>query len=175
MILILFHASYYLTAVIQLLVGALGMCFPFGILGVYLPFYSIELGQDETELLTTHLARMCQVTAFFTGILFLLLRHESIFVRGTLVLVTNAATVVYSIGEIALDAQRADRLGIDITKPEDYSRPIQFLIGCLDGGSFGTLVVSALFCCVASVALVLVGVIGAEQNILESGSKNKKQ
>lgn len=150
------NVSYYITGIIQLLVGALGMCFPFGILGVYIPFYSMDdLGRDETELMTLHLARMCQVTSFFTGILFILLRHQSMSVRATLVMVTNTCAMMYSIGEMTIDAARADRLGIDISTPEKYSRSIQFLIGCLDGGSMGTLVLSSLFCLVAIIALLL--------------------
>ncbi|CAB9498669.1 expressed unknown protein [Seminavis robusta] len=137
---IVFTVVYYIIGAINLLTGALGMISPFGILGDFTLFYSDALGVDETELLTVHLARMCQTLAFGMGLLFVLLRGESQRVRAILLAVNSITAIWYSLGEILFDAPRAQRLGLDWPAPEkvqQYSRPIQFLIGALDGGSAG--------------------------------------
>mmetsp|Transcript_15211 Transcript_15211/g.23819 ORF Transcript_15211/g.23819 Transcript_15211/m.23819 type:complete len:164 (-) Transcript_15211:53-544(-) len=152
---LLLSLAYYLTFIIHLCVGFLGMCYPFGILGDYTPFYSPQLGIDITELMTVHLARMCQVNSFFIGLLFFMLRNESKKVRSLLVLSVNLAAVVFSLGEMYLDAPRAVRLGIDITPSPTATRSVQFLVGCLDGGSFGTLVLSTFFVTIALTTLAM--------------------
>ena len=157
---LIFNVGYYLIGTIQLVAGAVGMVYPFGILGDFTIFYSDDFASPTarsndpntaaafTELMTLHLCRMCQVTAFFQGILFLVLRTESHTVRSKILSLSSLATIVYSLGEVYIDTPRAKRLGIDIyaetTPIEDYSRSIQFLLGCLNGGSLSTLILATV-------------------------------
>lgn len=150
----LLTAAYSLFGLLHFAVGLLGMCFPFGVLGDYTPFYSSTLGINETELMTIHLCRMCQVTSFCLGCLFLALRNESTRIRALLLGSVSLASMIFSLGEILLDVPRAQRLGIDNSSPEKYPRAVQFLIGCLDGGSHGTLAVAAMCCLVSTIAVL---------------------
>lgn len=145
---ITFDAAYFITGSVSMIVGALGTIFPFGILGDLSRFDSDDLGSTEVELMTCHLARICHVTTLFLGFFFLSFgfadgeEKENIRNRAKLLAMSNLASIICSLGDILIDAPRASRLGIDISKPDEYSRSLKFLIGCLDGGSLGTLAIA---------------------------------
>ena len=186
------NVGYYLLGAIQLIAGGLGMIFPFGIIGDFTPFYSndfvatsssqstettTEAAEAHVELMTLHLARMCQVTSFFQGILFLSMTNESYKVKAKILAISSMATIVYSIGEILLDTQRATtKLNIDIYHPELYSRSIQFLIGCLDGGSFGTLIIATI-CFVIGITTphYIIGIPNINSQVASSTTNNNKK
>lgn len=177
MLVVVFTVVYYVTGTISLLTGAMGMLFPFWPLGDFTPFYSDELAvginNDDgiTELLTVHLARMCQSLVFGMGLLFFLLpryAEPSQRVRVILLFVNSIVTLWYSlVGEIYLDVPRAQRLlGTSVVNEwssqrqqqqheEEYSRSIRFLMGALaDGGSLVAVWISLVGLIVATVAAI---------------------
>jgi len=128
-----FTAFYWFIAVVNGIPGALGLLFPFGILGEFTPFYSPAYSEDVEELLVVHCARMNFALAVALALLFVLLRKESVQTRAKLLLVTCCATFVYAFGEMVFDTRSAIRLNLDLDGNTKYSKAVQFLIGGLHG------------------------------------------
>jgi hypothetical protein len=138
-----FALFYWFFLVVNAVPATLGLCFPFGILGDWTPFYSSSLGHNVPELLVMHCARMCFALSLTLGVILFALRHEPLRLRAITLFFTCIGTALYSSREWLIDVPLATRLGLDLDA-DTHPRAVQFLVGALHGSTPQVITVIAI-------------------------------
>ena len=152
-----FSLTYWFIAAVNGLPAALGLCFPFGILGDSTPFFDPAVAADVQDLLVVHCARMSFGLALTLAAVLVALCREELRLRAKLLLLSCLGTLAYATGELVWDRQAAARLQLDLDS-EAHPRAVQFLVGALHGNTPHVIVgVAALCAAVAARELVHAG------------------